>query len=577
MLVFFYLIGLAVVLNVAEYLSTVISGCMSVLSMMPKPSLSAADPSIHQPQEIDVPDIPDVPQEFNVAGLDKPEIALPEATDHVLPKPNVPHPVIAGNNSVSDFVHVDAADSEVYERKTFCCLWWSVEKPDCRSINTRADTDIKSQVIPFIPYAMIILYMLQDFSLFHMNLYDCSNHWKLFSDSSTSDTTSTNPLLLPINEFGKWYGNLCLKSLFGINVTAVPKIYFKILFYIGVLLSFLFWYITLCFGRDTKFSNEKRVSIIAGFIAFQLFIYQDLSEDVISLLDCVSIQSTCYLRIDATYMCHETFLHASAIIYLIIFVVPFPIFIMFCPSQIRKGKINVLMFVAGMVVPGMGLLLFIYGHMQYKRNQSDTGQEREMQTYQSDTNQGTTPSANTDIRNTKEICTKIADTLQTNFRSVIIGIGNPKNDYVCDDMRKNSCNLTCLGVILGFRLIMVLCSVLFHAVDTNAFILFVLSFLRLFLIKPYTTSRLNRVYSISLFVILVVAGCTLGMSLLEKCQYENCAKDPLINSLGITIDVCTLYIPVLFGILLGIVIVVSVGYFIVKNIKRCLWFTTWGC
>ena len=457
------------------------------------------------------------------------------------------------------------------------CIWYSTPNAS----ETYTDTDIKTQLTSSVPYIMIFLYMMQDFSFFPNNLYDCSNHPTLFD---TSSTTSDNPIILMIKEFGEWYGNMCLKSQ---PVTNVTKICLKGLFDLITYAGFAFWYFVYVCCSSKEKVNKRKLSLIAGFIAFQLFIYQDLSEEAISLVHCVSIQGTKYLHIDATYICYQTILQMGVIIYLILCIVPFPLFVMFGPSLVRKRKINLLLFIIGMLLPGIGIIpciwFFCKSNCMMTASISNSNHYGSISTNDSAELNGTADHPNEDdncvVNESEKICCetcmqhngsitkKILDQLQGHFRSIIFGKGKAKDKRVTEDMRRHSCGITWLGIILIFRLTLVWCSVCINEVDTCAFSLFIISLVRLFThtyMKPYNTCALNIFYTLSLFLILVLAGCTLAMAIIESRQYANCATDPFINTLSITIDICTLYIP--WGSFVFFLLVVC--YKVIKHIYK---------
>ena len=437
--------------------------------------------------------------------------------------------------------------------KNILCLWCSAEKIDSDK-SKKDDNGIVSIITPFISFFMIILYMIQDFSLFHMNLYDCSEHWHferlhqiLFGSSSTST-------LLVVD-------NLCLKSLFGLPVTEFRKLFFKWLFYLGVYFAIGFWYIVFaycscscfcsCCHRDSKTNEACLLSSIEGFIAFKLMIYQDLSEDAVSMFDCVNIKGTRYLQVDSTRVCGKTW-EIGATIYFGFCFVLFAFFIMIGPSLLRKGKIKLWMFNAAMfniLIGLIGLLCsFIWGNVlacksirylvRFKKDESAQS---------SPENHSCAQDENTADRNEKIANFEI---LGSSFRTIYVGKGKINGDSLTEENRKKSTYITWLGVILLYRLSLVCSSLLIPDVGVSAFVMFLISLCRYVVetnIKPYKTTWLNRIYSWSLFLIVIVASCSLCMAIMERNQYQNCSTDSLLKAIAFTIDVCTMYIPLILA------------------------------
>ena len=449
----------------------------------------------------------------------------------------------------------------------FYCFWISSEKNVHACHNgTSTDTDTTAES-SLSMYVLILYYMLQDFSLFNMHLSHCSNHWKFFDSdkSSTSDPFWGYPVrifTLVITSVTTRIGVPCFMLTFG---TALPKFGMKMLCYAGVYVVFIIWY-NVFYYRSKMDQRTLRLRVFYLLIKFHLFIFKDVSEFVISLLDCVSIQGTKYLHIDAIYTCHEWHI-ALVCIYLIFFVLPFPVIIMFAPSVIAKRKVKFWwMFLLAMWIPPFGLIWCLCNcrttneqtpplpaQPTSSRLQSISGGEQV--TFAPANTAGSTSTDDVDSEATGK---KIAESLQGYFQTMNIGWGSTNFQTITEDMRKKSCGLTWLGVILLFRLVMVFFSVLIHAVDIGALLLCVIILIRFFLhlmVKPYSTFGLNFCYATTLFFLLVLSVCTFGLSLIEKCEYEYCATDELIAAMSITSDVLTLYLPGLLGIIVLVVLI----------------------
>ena len=215
------------------------------------------------------------------------------------------------------------------------------------------------------PYVMILVYMNQDMSVFHANLYDCSKHYKLLPDV-ISKLSLSNIFHFHIDALGIFLENICIRSLLGYTLSTISKELLKSLVYLIIYLLFPCWYLALCIlvpcsSRCIKLKKyldriNIKLRLLSGFVTLQLLIYQKLLSTAIKFVNCYVINEKNRLHLDATHICYEPW-QIITWIYLCICIIPFPLFITVSSSMLKNKVIGSRLFIAGLLFPGLILPL----------------------------------------------------------------------------------------------------------------------------------------------------------------------------------------------------------------------------
>ena len=215
-----------------------------------------------------------------------------------------------------------------------------------RLIKEPKQTEKKEETDSGMKYLQILLYFVQDAALFQVYLPDSSPD----ADEKTIlvQFLEFSPRLLL---FYVKVTNLCLIS----TTTAVLKVALKALF--GPCIMVLLFLILIGqilvshFIRiDTDLLDAIRAKLCEAFTLTILFSYQTIVQGAFTLVQCVDINDTRRLFIQADIVCF-TWWQTAIEIFLSLAAVPVFIFLATAPYFIKNKQISVPMFLAGCIFP----------------------------------------------------------------------------------------------------------------------------------------------------------------------------------------------------------------------------------
>ena len=469
-----------------------------------------------------------------------------------------------------------------------------------------------------LPYLMILTYMIQDFAVFHVSMYDCSHHTSPFRHLKL---TIINAFQLHIDALAKlhFFEDVCIPSLFGHATSALLKEFLKVSVYFISYIVFLILYVLLCIWKPCCNEYLKRVNIklrlVSGFLTMQFLIYQKLSSTGIKFVNCYHIKDDSVLHMDPNQSCNQGYWWwVVSWLYLIVCIIPVPLFVMVGPSLLKRNIINLSVFNFSFVVPLFSLLpclcLFFTRRKSSGMSEKPKRQEEDIDAqkscscassspayqvrYENDTDSERTPLVHIEKYNASNNSTNAESDLTTekdnDSKKAHCRISQSEknqtkerekpetdeesslSDIVAENLQGhfNSVGggINWLGVVLAFRLSLVFCSLLIHRPDVCSFVLLLICLIRCFVglkVQPYKSRYLNWFSSGSLICILLVSVCDFGMALLERIQYEDCASDNYIKLFAYIIDTFTIYIP-------GLCLLILASYIAVCFVmKLCKW------
>ena len=220
----------------------------------------------------------------------------------------------------------------------------------------------KLQISASLPYLMLLTYMIQDMSLFHSSMYNCSNHSKPY-EYVIDRLTMSNVFHFHIDILAKFnfFQNRCVDSVFGHKSSTLLKEFWKSSLYFLTYFVFLSLYLIFCVliprcqgcSKFKRYLNKINITlrIASGFLTIQLLIYQKLSSTAVKFINCIEINNSRLLHMDATYVCFKEHWQLASVLYLCFCIIPLPIFIMVGPSLLKKNVIDLLIFNISLVVP----------------------------------------------------------------------------------------------------------------------------------------------------------------------------------------------------------------------------------
>ena len=228
-----------------------------------------------------------------------------------------------------------------------------IKEPKKREKKEETDSGMK--------YLQILLYFVQDAALFQVYLPD---------DGPDAGEKS---ILVQFLEFSPrlllFYvkvTNLCLIS----TTTAVLKVALKALF--GPCIMVLLFLILIgqmfvsCFIHiDTDLLDAIRAKLCEAFTLTILFSYQTIVQGAFTLVQCVEINDTRRLFIQADMVCF-TWWQTAIEIFLALATVPVFIFLATAPYFIKRKQISISMFLAGCIFPLPCLVYLIVVKMRQK-------------------------------------------------------------------------------------------------------------------------------------------------------------------------------------------------------------------
>ena len=475
-----------------------------------------------------------------------------------------------------------------------------------------------------LPYLMILTYMIQDFAVFHTIMYDCSQHT---SPLQHLKSTIINAFQIHIDAFEKLhlFDNVCIPSLFGHTTSTLLKEVLKVSVYFISYIVFLTLYVLLCIWKPcccNKYFERVNIKLrlISGFLTMQFLIYQKLSSTGVKFVNCYKIKEDSVLHMDPSQSCdQEYWWWIVSWLYLVVCIIPLPLFVMVGPSLLKRKIINLPVFNVSFVVPLFSLLpclILFYtkgksGSMPEKPRRQENTEAQEscscassppayQVTYvtENETDSERTPlvhitkhstSSNSKNRSSTSVESDPATEKDNDSQKAHCRISESEqnqtkerdkpdideesslSDIVAENLQGHfnsvGCGINWLGVVLAFRLSLVFCSLLIHRPDVCSFVLLLICLVRCFVglkVQPYKSRYLSWFSSGSLICILLVSVCDFGMALLQRIQYEDCASDNYIKLFAYIIDTFTIYIPGLCLLVLALYIAVC---FVIKLCK----------
>ncbi len=442
----------------------------------------------------------------------------------------------------------------------------------------------KIRLSTIIPFVMILICMIQDNSIFPVSLYECANHKR---PTWLDKLTFTNIFRFNIDVFHVMdtFRDVCVLSLAHSTAWkefAKSSVYGLIYVIFGALfLVCCFLIPRFCTQASVKKFLKKRnvkLNLVEGFITMQLLIYQKLSSMAFQFVNCIEIGDEYILHIDANQSCHEGFSQGFAWAYLSVCIIPLCVFIIFGCCLLQKKRISLSLFLLGLVAPLVVLCWCPIGYFRGQWKEADNGPENNGNSEQEEGGNERSPEADCEVGTSQQ---ELADdtTPLTDRRNedaqeedhgltddevaehVVKGLRGPFKDISMPFCTRINLKIFWLGIILGFRLVLVWISVLEHDVDKNAMYLFIICSVRVLLnvvVLPYHSCWLNGFSFLCLFLTWVLSLCNWHMATLEKSLYQNCAEDAGIQALVIVVDMITAYLPLVVCIILGLLVAACV-------------------
>ncbi len=458
-----------------------------------------------------------------------------------------------------------------------------------QEISTRCFQPEK-QISAFLLAVFTIFYYTQDVTLYRVDLAPYHPAWQnIFSTKIIQ-----NIFNLQAHVLGAITKETCISK----SMTPVGKILLNISVYPLIYITFLgiyiivFKLIPLCKRPNSCLSLNKKIvagtskikmNIATGIIIVAMLSYQNVTKLSLKMLKCVTVDEK-VLLIDYNTRCYEWWQYLVAL-YIVTCLVPFPIYLIFMPHNLKTRQISVREFLIGLIVPGPTVIWWLWETVISRLRSGKKGMSNISREIPSDNAriQFQSGAINTlaeenDISHGNEIDEIKEDTPLLNGENPNKPGDNTLHEILCQNVQggyKVYLNgwLNWAGIILLLRMILVFLSVLVSGTLPRILSMLAVSIFSLVLysiVRPCTKVVLNIFLIVSQAAIVFVGICYLVLASFQRAEYARLEDDPIPTALRIAIYVFSVLIPASCLLILAIDFLVRIAVNVVSLLIKCI-------